>query len=199
MGNHSRTLKEHCLFIKQFILNPTGIGAIAPSSRHLAQQMAHPIDWENVNLVVEYGPGTGIFTGEILKKLPSEARYIGLEMNPAMYDILLQKYPDAEIHQDSVANVRRYLGKHRIGSVDAIISGLPWASFSKELQRDLLNETHTILKPGGFFVTFAYLQGLLLPAGLRFNKALKSSFQSLEYSKVVWRNTPPALIYTCRK
>ena len=199
MGNHSRTLKEYGLFIRQFLINPTGIGAIAPSSEQLARQMVHPIDWENVNIVVEYGPGTGIFTGEILKRLPSQARYIGFETNPAMHDIVSHKYPDADIHQDSVANVRRYLGTNGTGSVDAIISGLPWASFSKTLQRDLLEETYAILKPGGLFVTFAYLQGLLLPAGLRFNKALKSSFQSLQYSPVVWMNMPPALAYYCRK
>ena len=55
------------------------------------------------------------------------------------------------------------------------------------------------LSPGGHFATFAYLQGLLLPAGMRFAGLLEDSFGSVQRSRTVWRNLPPAFVYRCRK
>ena len=43
--------------------------------------------------------------------------------------------------------------------VDCVLSGLPWAIFSKDLQRRILEQVASVLKPGGKFATFAYLQG----------------------------------------
>ena len=62
-----------------------------------------------------------------------------------------------------------------------------------------LRELRRVLKPGGQFVTFAYLQGLLLPAGRRFRAKLKRSFSDVTKSKIVWRNLPPAFVYRCRR
>ena len=53
--------------------------------------------------------------------------------------------------------------------------------------------------PGGQFATFAYLQGLLLPAGQRFKDKLAQSFSKVEKSPTVWRNLPPAFVYRCTK
>ena len=55
-----------------------------------------------------------------------------------------------------------------------------------------------VLKPGGQFVTFAYLQGLLLPAAKRFRGLLEQTFRQVTTSRVVWKNVPPALAYYCR-
>jgi phospholipid N-methyltransferase len=57
----------------------------------------------------------------------------------------------------------------------------------------------TVLPPGGQFVTFAYLQGLLIPAGRRFGKLLGDYFSEVRKSPTVWRNTPPAFVYRCRR
>ncbi len=49
-------------FLKQFLLNPRKIGAIAPSGKALAKKMIQPIHFEKAKCIVEYGPGTGSFT-----------------------------------------------------------------------------------------------------------------------------------------
>ncbi len=67
------------------------------------------------------------------------------------------------------------------------------------MQDSLLNATLESLKPGGQFATFAYLQGLLLPAGKRFKKKLAQSFSKVEKSPTVWLNMPPAFVYRCTK
>ena len=82
---------------------------------------------------------------------------------------------------------------------DVILSGLPWASFPNWLQDEILNAILVSLPEGGSFATFAYLQGMLLPAGIRFRKKLNSFFRKVETSPVVWRNIPPAFVYRCHK
>jgi phospholipid N-methyltransferase len=83
--------------------------------------------------------------------------------------------------------------------VDCILSGLPWAAFPEQLQDRLLEEACKNLAPQGFFVTFAYLQGLLLPAGRRFARKIRGRFTHVEKSPVVWRNLPPAFVYRCQR
>jgi phospholipid N-methyltransferase len=54
-----------------------------------------------------------------------------------------------------------------------------------------------VLAPGGQFATFAYWQGMLLPAAWRFSRRLHRTFSSVQRSRTVWRNLPPAFVYRC--
>ena len=83
--------------------------------------------------------------------------------------------------------------------MDAIVCGLPWAVFGEEDQSDILRGMAAVLRPGGEFATFAYLQGLLLPAAGRFQRKLHRHFSRIERSRTAWMNFPPALVYRCRK
>jgi phospholipid N-methyltransferase len=161
--------------------------------------MVEWIDWSNVRAVVEYGPGTGVFTRQILSQTRPEARVVAIELNPSFVTSLQTRYPDVRLYQDSVANVKAICRNEEIQEVDAIVSGLPWASFSDDLQLELLRATTSVLKPGGQFVTFAYLQGLLLRSGRRFRRQLRDHFSRVERSRTVWMNLPPAFVYRCRR
>ncbi len=57
----------------------------------------------------------------------------------------------------------------------------------------------SVLKEQGQFATFAYLQELLLPAGLRFRRMLRHYFREVSTSRTVWKNLPPAFVYRCRR
>jgi phospholipid N-methyltransferase len=81
--------------------------------------------------------------------------------------------------------------------VDAVICGLPWASFPESLQQEIMEAMLQVLRPGGQFATFAYWQGLMLPAGLRFARRLRATFSTVERSPTAWRNLPPAFVYRC--
>ena len=101
------------------------------------------------------------------------------------------------ITQDCVTKVAELCEKEGVSSVEVILSGLPWASFPKELQDRCLEAMFSVLPPGGRFATFAYLQGLMLPAGKRFRKLLDEHFSSVEISPTAWKNLPPAFVYRC--
>ncbi|MFP6582623.1 MAG: methyltransferase domain-containing protein [Candidatus Hydrogenedentota bacterium] len=186
-------------FLKQFMSSPVAVGAIAPSSARLATRMVEWIDWDGVNAVVEYGPGTGAFTGHVVDALNPSACYFGIELNADFFETLQQRFPEQRFYNDSVENVEALCAGENVDSVDAIVCGLPWAAFSESMQTAYLDSMLRVLRPGGQFVTFAYLQGLMLPAGQRFRKTLNQTFDSVEQSPTVWRNMPPAFVYRCRK
>jgi phospholipid N-methyltransferase len=161
--------------------------------------MVDGIDLGSADIVVEYGPGTGVFTEEILRNLKPDATYLGFEVNSSMARHLRARFPQITVYEDCAATVRRRLHDHQHGAVDVIISGLPWAIFPNELQDRILSESVEALADGGVFATFAYLQGLLLPAGQRFRNKLTSVFSTVETSRITWLNLPPAIVYRCTK
>ena len=54
------------LFLRQFVQSPRTVGAVLPSSPALARAMLAPIDFASARTIVEFGPGTGAFTREIV-------------------------------------------------------------------------------------------------------------------------------------
>jgi phospholipid N-methyltransferase len=103
------------------------------------------------------------------------------------------------LFQDSVANVKAICESAGMASVDCIISGLPWAAFPSSMQSHFLDEMMHVLKPGGQFVTFAYVHGVWLPPGKRFADLLPKYFSHISKSPIVLRNLPPAFVYRCRR
>src|SRR5689334_19820931 len=86
---------EALLFAKNFFLHPYMLGSIVPSSRYLVNQVLERVDWERAQVIVEYGPGVGTFTGEILKRMRSDARLIAIEMNPDFVKFLSDSLQDS--------------------------------------------------------------------------------------------------------
>ena len=138
----------------------------------------------------------GAITAEILTRTDGK-NFFAIELNEAYAARFSRSFPDVPLYRDSVANLPSIAEKHGIESIDCVISGLPWAIFSDAVQDDLLDATFEVLREGGQFVTFAYMHGLALPAGRRFRKKLLSRFRKIDRSPVVWRNTPPAVVYHC--
>jgi len=186
-------------FLKQFIANPMTTGAIAPSSAALAQTMIEDLGLENAEAVLEYGPGTGVFTDYILRSLKPAAKFAAIELNPEFAQRFKARYPSVRLFEDTVANARTICDRAGMRAVDCVISGLPWAAFPESVQVECLDELMRVLKPGGRFVTFAYVHGLALSRGKKFASLLPSYFTTVLKSPVVWMNLPPAFVYRCRR
>lgn len=192
-------LAEQKTFIANFLKRPGQVGAIAPSSSRLAETMVEWIDWENAKAVVEYGPGTGVFTEAIQRRLRPGCKFFAIERSPDFVAAVRQRCPGVTVYEESVENVERLCQQEGIQQVDAILCGLPWASFSEALQRSCMDAMIRILRPGAQFATFAYWQGVILPAGIRFHRKLGKFFSKVEKSRTVWGNIPPAFVYRCNR
>lgn len=184
-------------FLQNFLRHPTQVGAVAPSSPGLVDAMTQWFDWTNIRSVVEFGPGTGVFTESVLSHLHDDARFFAIERSADLAQITRDRCPGATVYEDSVVNIGQLCQRETIGPLDAIVCGLPWASFSEELQTEIFDAMLDVLRPGAQFATFAYWQGVVLPAGMRFSRRLHQTFSSVERSRTVWRNLPPAFVYRC--
>jgi phosphatidylethanolamine/phosphatidyl-N-methylethanolamine N-methyltransferase len=190
--------REALRFLNRFLSSPLTVGAFVPSSTRLAEMMIDWIDWSSVHNVVEYGAGTGVFTHAIARRMLPGTRVLAVELDPLLAEVAARRVPDACVCIDSVANIETICRAKGIGTVDSIISGLPWAIFGRKQQVEMLGATKRLLRSGGYFATFAYPQGLLAPAGRRFGRLLLSEFTSVQRTRLVWRNFPPAFVYRCR-
>ena len=191
--------RHNGLFLLQFLRMPGTTGAVTPSSAGLAERMMEWLDLTNAKAVLEYGPGTGVFSEAFLARRAPGTRFFMIELNPKFVEIVRGRFPKETVYQDSLVNVRKLCDREGIDQVDCIFSGLPWASFPKRLQTDILDAMMTVLRPGGQFVTFAYITGFWLPPGMHFRKNLDTYFSEVECSRTVWKNVPPAFVYRCRR
>jgi phosphatidylethanolamine/phosphatidyl-N-methylethanolamine N-methyltransferase len=185
-------------FLKEFVTKPQEVGAIVPSSRELARELVSGVDWSKVNTIIEYGPGLGAITEELVRYTQGKDFFV-VELNEAYASAFEKRYPQVPLYRDSVANVGELVKERAIESVDCIVSGLPWANFSEAVQDELLDATLEVMSPRAHFATYVYIHGLFLKSGKRFREKLESRFRGVERSSIVWRNAPPAVVYHCHR
>ena len=79
-------------FLLEYLKNPRFIGAVAPSGINLSRRMIRPINFKTAKVIVEYGPGTGSFTRElVIHRNPGTALLL-IERNPLFCDELKKLY-----------------------------------------------------------------------------------------------------------
>ena len=186
-------------FFKQFIKDPITTGAIVSSSKDLSELITQTARLDEKKCVVELGPGIGVFTKEIMRRISPQCVFFCLEINQQLVEATRKNCPQAIVYHASAQEIKKYLLQHHQNSCDCIISGLSWALFDQPLQDDLLNALYDSLEPGGVFLTFAYIHGPLFSRGNRFRKLLNIKFKKVEKTKIIWKNILPAFVYYCTK
>lgn len=185
--------------LDQFVKAPRDTGAVVPSSQALAKALLNEAEIPHRKTVVELGPGTGVFTEHLVRMVADDAVFFALEINPFLAKQTRLRCPQAQIHTASATDIREYLGRHGLRHCDCIVSSLPWGSLAPELQDAIFEAIMEALPVGGRFVTFTYVGVPLMPAGKAFKQRLVSNFSKVDTSPVIWRNLPPALVYSCTR
>src|SRR6202035_5572823 len=97
--NSGRTRNgDALLFARNFFRHPRMLGSIVPSSRFLIKQLLEPIDWGQARVIVEYGPGVGSITAEVLRRMRPDASLIAIETNPEFVGFLRSSSEDERLH-----------------------------------------------------------------------------------------------------
>lgn len=182
-------------FLLQAVRNYRDTGAFAPSSRYLARLIVETSALQDAREILEIGAGTGVFTAQILRSIKEGSRFFVLEKSPEFAALLRRRFPDLAIIEACASQAGSELARISSGSVDRVVSGLPWASMPPDVQHLLLGEIRSILRPGGVFTTFAYFGPHLLPAGRSFRNRLETVFPTVRTTPVELRNLPPAFVY----
>lgn len=188
---------EHARFLTAFIRNPRATGSLVPSSQGLAKRMVEGLDLEHAQVIVEIGPGTGAFTGELMRRAKAGAKIIAIELDETFARSLQGRFPTLDVVHDSAEALPKILEQRGIKTIDAVACSLPWANFPDGVSEKILGSMTGCLKPGGRFSSYVYLSGLWMPGAWKFRKLLRHSFATVERTPVVWANVPPAFVCRC--
>jgi phosphatidylethanolamine/phosphatidyl-N-methylethanolamine N-methyltransferase len=198
------------LFLLQFIKHPNDIGAVTPSSIHLAEAMAsyvaNDMKSKKGKKYLEAGAGTGAFTKTIINKLSPNDHLDIIEINPKFCERLEKKYSGLKNVAIHVGSVLEWVPEYKY---DAIISSLPFNAFRANFVRDIFEHYQKITKPGGYI---SYCEYMALP-GIRklflspkakeeLQETLNETARFEEKFQVradkVYANLPPALVHHCQ-
>ncbi len=191
-------MNEHLLMLGRFVRSPRTVGAVAPSSRALAEEMVQGIDLSGPTNVVELGPGTGVVTRAIAERLGAKAHALAIDVEPAFVAAIARRFPRVEAICASAANLPSLLRERDMFPAAHIISGLPFASLSADVTETILDAVTESLARGGTFTTFQYLNGYPTPLAKAFRRAMSERMGTEPSRRVVWRNFPPAFVLTWR-
>jgi phosphatidylethanolamine/phosphatidyl-N-methylethanolamine N-methyltransferase len=186
-------LSATSLFLQELVLYPQQIGAVLPSSRHLAAVMARWLPADPEAYVLELGPGTGAVTQAMLARGLREDRLIAIEMSARLASLLRERFPRAQIITGDACQLDKLLRRHmrEVESVGAIISSLPLRVFSPEAAKNLASKIRAVLHPEGRWVQYSYYLG-------NGRRDATARFELLN-TKFVWLNLPPARVSVYRK
>ncbi|MHC4996253.1 MAG: class I SAM-dependent methyltransferase [Planctomycetota bacterium] len=188
--------RDSISFLGAVMRNPTRVGAIAPSSPALARAMTDGLELTSFKTVVELGPGTGPFTQRLAEVMPDHARYLGIERDPKLVNLLRQRLPAMRVAHGSAEDMRQHLHDADLSDVGVILSGLPFASLPGVVQDGVIEAVEDLMAPGVVFRTFQYVHAWPLPTARRFRERMDGRLGSHTLSRPVLRNMPPAYVLT---
>ena len=181
-------------FLKQYLRNPFGTGAVAPSGIQLAKLMVAKIAPQPAEIIVELGPGTGSFTRELLAQGVEPANLILVEFNREFIKFLRGEFPDLRIVEGPAQDLPQLLKTLGQTSVKKIISGIPLRSMKPAECRQIAKSVAAVLEPGGLFVQFSYFKASPVPKEVAAEVGLSG-----ECVGSAMNNVPPAFVWQYTK
>ena len=145
------------LFFKRFLQRPFQIASIVPSSRALVERVADKIDFNRARVIAEYGPGVGVHSREIARRMRLDAQLLLFELDPALSKDLERQFthdPRVQVVNSDAAGLPGELRRRGIPQCDYILSGIPFSILKIDKKRALLQKTHDALGPGGQFIIY---------------------------------------------
>ncbi len=188
----ARKTRSRLLFAREFLKHPRLLGSAFPSSRFLVQRVLRQVDWPATRLIIEYGPGVGTLTGEILRRLGPDATLLAIEASDEFVSYLREAHPDPRliVVHGSAASVRRILRERRLGLADVIVSGIPFSTIPHDERDRVLRESKRALRPGGRLLIYQFTTAV--------QRDLERVFGPIERQREPL-NILPATIFTAMK
>jgi phospholipid N-methyltransferase len=182
--------RQVILFARNFFKHPRMLGSIIPSSRFLVHDLMRQVDWKRAKVLVEYGPGVGNITTEVLRRMSPDARMVVFETNDDFVGFLRDAIPDARLTvvHGSAADVGRVLAELGLGQADYVISGIPFSTMPREVGEAIVRSTREALRPGGRFLVYQFSREVLRFLRREFEE-IREAFEPL--------NILPARLYYC--
>ena len=183
------------VYMKTF-LRDKNVASITPTSSAGVRRVCSKIDFNRENVIVEYGPGTGVFTKYLLQKMGGNSRLILIELNKSFNSILSKSFRDPRVTlvNDSAENVLNTLRSYQESNADYILSGIPFSFLDPDLKHRILYNTHRALRKGGKFLVYQ----TCFQTNNHLKVHLQKYFPKVD-SKYMIANIPPLRIYEAIK
>ena len=184
--------RQRLLFARAFLRDPKQLGSVIPSSKFLVNRILERIDFERARVVVEYGPGIGNLTGEILRLLRRDATLVAIDTNLEFVRFLRRNYghPGLHVEHGSAAEVVSILRRLKIPAADYVVSGIPCSTLPGKLRRAIVRASREVLAPGGELIVYQF-SNAVLPDLLGEFPRVERGFEPL--------NILPARLFYCAK
>jgi phosphatidylethanolamine/phosphatidyl-N-methylethanolamine N-methyltransferase len=151
--------RSRMFFLRKYMQKPMAVGAVAPSSQKLAQMMVDQLAAQPNDLVIELGPGTGVFTQMLLNSGVLPENLVLVEFDPEFVGYLREEFPGVTVIEGDARNLAALLSSFAVRPVLRVLSGIPLRSMKSEVRAAIAAAIAGVLKPGGTLVQFSYLNG----------------------------------------
>jgi phospholipid N-methyltransferase len=180
------------VFARNFFKNPKMLGSVIPSSRFLVEQLLRDIDWDDALVIIEFGPGVGTISGEILKRMRDDATLVVFEINDEFVDVLSRRFDDPRLRivHRSASEVSDVLHEFGLPPADCVISGIPFSIMSEDDRLAVLRNTYAALRDGGSLLVYQF--------STRVRSDLETIFGRV-HQQFEPRNILPARVFHCVK
>jgi len=179
-------------YIKNFIRD-RDVAAITPSSKFLVKRVCKWIDFDTPRRIVEYGPGTGVFSKYLLENMHEDSELIMIEGNASFVQSLRQYCKGDEravVVHDRAENVRQIMDTHDVDRADYVLSGIPFSFLDEDVKHELISRTRDVLTSDGKFLVYQNYNHMEKPLRRHFDSVTR------EYEIL---NLPPMFAYEALK
>jgi phosphatidylethanolamine/phosphatidyl-N-methylethanolamine N-methyltransferase len=185
-------IRERVEFLRAFLGDRKGVGAVTPTSARMSRALAQAADIGRRKAVAELGAGTGPVTAALLEQLPPDGRLWAFEIRHDFAEKLRRRVDDPRLTvvEGSATEAPRVAREAGIGQFDAVVAAIPFAVLGEGLTRQLLSTAAAAMAPGAPFVAIQYRPDYLPPF-------LRAQFGSYQREFHLW-NFPPAFIMRSR-
>lgn len=191
LSGMSTSLDRQRRFLGTLVNEPLSVGALAPSSRRLADHMA--VDIVPGSRVIELGAGTGSLTRAILDAGVEPSDLLVIEQNEAFSEMLRKRFPGIGVITGNALGLNRHAGALP-GPADFVVSGLPLLLFTPGRKLRLLYQVFSVLSEEGAFHQFTY--GGRCPVERAVLRRLGLEATLLRFTPM---NLPPAFVYRLQR
>ena len=185
------------LFLKRWLRRPLAMGAVVPSGPLLARALAQTVVREMQGRdghVIELGAGTGEVTKALLAAGIGPDRLALVERDPELAAFLRRHFRGPRIVEGDAARLPKLLAAEGVAKVAAVVSGLPLLSLPTEVVTGIVHGVFEALPRGAALVQFTYGPAPPIPRPLRESLHLVGA-----HGRRIWRNVPPAVVWTFRR
>jgi len=126
------------------------VAYIVPSSPMLINRVMRKMDFSVPRTIVEFGPGEGCHTREILKRMHPDSQVLLFEIDPEFTDLLRKQFrhdPRVHVLHTDAAHLPQELAKLGIAHCDYVVSGIPFSYIEKSKKQEILQQTFESLSP----------------------------------------------------